>query len=127
MNKIEFNFAIDSENKDHMLIIGEMFLKLAGSGTTPVTIEKPKKPVKAEPVKAEPVKAEPVKAEPVKAEPETNELTIEKLRARGYALATSKPAAKEAIKAWLDVRNIKGVPAIPKELFDEYNEFLNTL
>ena len=112
MNKIEFTFAVDSDNKDHMLIIGEMFLKLGGAGeVAPVATEKIKKAAKTEPAKTE---------------PET-ELTIEALRAKGFSLATAKPAAKDAIGNWLSSRGIKGVPAIPKEMFNEYNEFLNTL
>ena len=122
MNKIEFTFAVDSDNKDHMLIIGEMFLKLGGAGeVAPVATEKIKKAAKTEPAKTEPAKTEPAKTEP------ETELTIEALRAKGFSLATAKPAAKDAIGNWLSSRGIKGVPAIPKEMFNEYNEFLNTL
>jgi hypothetical protein len=128
MSQINFNFAVDSENSDHLLIIGEMFLKLAGS-EVPVKSANPAKPAskKVETPKVETPKVETPKVETPKVEAEEKGLTIEALRAKGFALATAKPAAKEAIGNWLKERNIKGVPALPKEMFQEYDEFLSTL
>jgi hypothetical protein len=144
MSKIEFNFAVDSENVDHLRIIGEMFLKLGGAGQSFETIV-PAQSIKRETrsgknatvitevAKVEAPKVEQVEApkveqvQPEKVESEEKGLTIEALRAKGFALATSKPAAKDAIGKWLADRGIKGVPAIPKEKFQEYDEFLSTL
>jgi uncharacterized membrane protein YqiK len=152
MSKIEFNFAVDSENADHLRIIGEMFLKLGGSeapkafeaivpaqsikretrsgkNATIITESAKVEAPKVEIPKVERVQPEKIEAPKVEAPVETEEkgLTIEALRAKGFALATAKPAAKEAIGNWLKERNIKGVPALPKGLYAEYDEFLSTL
>lgn len=139
MGKIEFNFAVDSENADHLRIIGEMFLKLSVAGQ-PFEAIVPTQSIKRETragknatvitevAKVEQVQPEKVEqVQPEKVESEEKGLTIEALRAKGFALATSKPAAKDAIGKWLAERNIKGVPALPKEMFEEYNDFLSTL
>lgn len=143
MSKIEFNFAVDSENRDHLLIIGEMFLKLGGAEAPKVATKnveavevepktigvdfKKRMAAKVETPNVEAPKVEALKVEAPKVETEEKGLTIEALRAKGFALATSKPAAKDAIGNWLKERNIKGVPALPKDLFQEYDEFLSTL
>jgi hypothetical protein len=140
--EINFNFAIDGENRDHCLAIAEMFMKLAGE-----KVEKPEvKNVKTKAVETKAVETKAVETKAVETKEvetkavetkevetkvvETKEpegLTLESLRAKGFKKATSDPACKDKIGAWLQEKGIKGVPAMPKDLFQEYDKFLDSL
>jgi hypothetical protein len=124
MNKIEFTISLAADNKDHLLLTAEYLKNLAGQQTAPkVQKEQPVETKKEQPVEAK--KEEP--AETKKEEPTEQGITMEELRKKGKDLAVKSPEVKEKIKNWLIDNGFKSVPLIPKESYEAYNQFLDSL